>query len=158
MKKKINDIARQFKETNNDLFKVLHRTGDYANGYLYGLRKVHKNSNDPPLRPIISMNSTVTHDLAQHINTIIQPFMNTQHVIRSSDELLLKLKILQIQDGQKFSSLDVESLFTNVPVQRTIDIIIQTAYNHEILPAPTIPQETLRELLTISTTETPFLV
>ena len=118
--------------------------------------KVHKNSNDPPLRPIISMSGTVTHDVAQHINTIIQPYMNTQHVIKSSDELLLKLKNLQIQDGQKFSSLDVESLFTNVPVQRTIDIIIQTAYNHETLPAPTIPQETLRELLTICTTETPF--
>ena len=67
--------------------------------------------------------------------------MNTQHVIRSSDELLLKLLNLQIQDGQKFSSLDVESLFTNVPVQRTIDIIIQTAYNHETLHAPTIPQK-----------------
>ena len=57
--------------------------------------------------------------------------------IRSSDELLIKLKKLPIQDGQKFSSLDVESLFTNVLVQRTIDIIIT-------LLAPTIPQETLR--------------
>ena len=102
------------------------------------------------------MSGTVTHDVAQNINTIIQPYMNTQHVIRSSDELLLKLINLQIQVGQKFSSLDAESLLTNVPVQRTIDIIIQTAYNHETLHAPTIPQETLRELLTICTTETPF--
>ena len=153
VKKKINDIASQFKETNNDLFKVLHRTGDYANDHLYGLPKVHKNSNDPPLRPIISMSGTVAHDVSEHINTIIQPYMNTQHVIRSSDELLLKLKNLQMQDEQKFSSLDVESLFTNVPVQRIIDIIIQTAYNHETLPAPTIPQETLRELFTMCTTD-----
>ena len=81
VKKKINDIASQFKETNNnDLFKVLQHTGDYANGHQYGLPKVHKNSNDPPLRPIINMSVSVTHDVAQHINYLIQLYMNTQHV------------------------------------------------------------------------------
>ena len=61
VKKKINDIASQFKETNNDLFKVLHLTCYYANGHLYGLPKVHKNTNNPPLLPIICMSGTVTH-------------------------------------------------------------------------------------------------
>lgn len=56
----------------------------------------------------------------------------------------------------KLASLDVESLFTNVPVHETIDIIINNVYNHPTLPAPKIPSETLRELLVVCTTKTPF--
>ena len=52
--------------------------------------------------------------------------------------------------------LDIESLFTNVPVLETIDIIIQTVYNHPVIPAPTLPSETMEELLIVCTTETHF--
>ena len=41
-------------------------------------------------------------------------------------------------------------------VTETINIIIQTAYNHPMLPPPSMPAATLKELLSICTTETPF--
>ena len=69
VKKKINVIAENFKNSNETIYKLLKRTGEYCNGHLYGLPKIHKNATDPPLRPIISMTGTVTHDIAQQINS-----------------------------------------------------------------------------------------
>ena len=59
-------------------------------------------------------------------------------------------------NGTISSSLDVESLFTNVPVQDTIDIICNNVYNHSSIPPPTISQKILKQLLQICTTKTPF--
>jgi len=52
--------------------------------------------------------------------------------------------------------LDVESLFTNVPISETIDIILKNVYNHNSLPPPSLNKETLKKLLYICTTKTPF--
>jgi len=54
------------------------------------------------------------------------------------------------------ASLDVESLFTNVPVEQTIDIIINNVYNNPNKLPPSIPAEDMRKLLVICTTRTPF--
>lgn len=44
---------------------------------LYGLPKMHKNQSTPPLRPIVSMVGTVTHDIAKYINQIIRPYLKS---------------------------------------------------------------------------------
>ena len=61
-----------------------------------------------------------------------------------------------VTEPKLLASLDVESLFTNVPVDATIDIIIDNVYNHPTLNPPQITQDVLRQLLKISTTQTPF--
>ena len=71
VKKKINNIAEKynskykleaaaqednlskFQNTNYQIYKKLKRTGEYCPGHLYGLPKVHKNAENPPLRPMI---------------------------------------------------------------------------------------------------------
>ena len=53
-------------------------------------------------------------------------------------------------------SLDVSSLFTNVPVDETIEIIVRQAYNNHVLAPPKISAQDLRQLLKICTQETPF--
>ena len=53
-------------------------------------------------------------------------------------------------------SLDVESLFTNVPVLRTINIICDRVYHHPTLAPPPVSKEVLRKLLLLCTTEVPF--
>jgi Ser-tRNA(Ala) deacylase AlaX len=54
------------------------------------------------------------------------------------------------------ASLDVTSLFTNIPVQETIEIILNNVYNHGNLPPPSITRNTMKELLKYCTTESPF--
>jgi hypothetical protein len=55
------------------------------------------------------------------------------------------------------ASLDVESLFTNVPVSDTIDIILESEYaNEDLAPPCLLPRQIMEELLSICTTEAPF--
>ena len=74
--------------------------------------------------------------------------------MKSSTEFVELLSASEYS-GQLYS-LDVESLFTNVPVHRTINIILEKVYNHPTMKAPAIPKEKMKELLIICTTEVPF--
>ena len=64
-----------------------------------------------------------------------------------------------IQSKQNYGqlvSLDVESLFTNVPIDETINIIIEKCYfNNE--NKSDIPHEIMRQLLELYTKEAPFM-
>ena len=106
---------------------------------------------------IISMSGTVSHEVAQHLNGIIQPYLNTKYIVRSSDEFLVHFKKLKLSDNQSLVSLDVASCFTNVPVIETIGLIVAAAYGHQTIPPPSILPEDLRTLLKICTLEIPFI-
>ena len=155
-KDKINRIAKPLKESNASLYKKLFQTGTFSCGHLYGLPKLHKSTTDPPLRPIISMVGTATHNVAKFLNSIIAEYLDSPYSIKSSPELLLKFQELRPSSIREFYSLDVESLFTNVPVQETIEIICNQVYNHETIAPPDLDRSMLNELLTICTTQTPF--
>jgi len=156
VKSKLNSIINTFKHNNWHTFYKLRRSGEFYNGHLYGLPKVHKDEKNPPLRPIISMSGTVTHEVAQFLNDLIRPYLNTSKIVRSSTEVLADLRELTLSPDDHVVSLDVESLFTNVPVNTTIDYIIDSVYHHTDRPAPDIPLDTVKSLLQICTTETPF--
>ena len=149
LKKEINIIAEQSKNSNKHLYFKLRRVGNFADGHLYGLPKLHKNIEAPPLRPIISMSGTVTHDIAQFLNNIIRPYLNSAHIVTSGTELLVQLENVSLQPQECLVSLDVKSLFTNVSVIPTIDIILEIAYNHPTIAPPPIPFDQLRKLLII---------
>lgn len=53
-------------------------------------------------------------------------------------------------------SLDVDSLFTNVSLEETIDIIINWVYNNPRIPPPSNLSNTLKQLLKICYTAKPF--
>ena len=126
--------------------------GSYSPGYIYGNVKVHKANN--PLRPIISQVTTPTYKVAKRINEIITPYIPGKYSLKSTDEFI---DILQSTTPEgTLASLDVESLFTNVPVDETIDIICNNVYNHETIPPPNIPKGILKQLLYACTKEVPF--
>ena len=127
--------------------------GDYSPGYIYGNVKIHKSS-PPPLRPIISQMSTPTYEVAKGLDKIIKKYLPQGKMLKSSTEFVDLLNSGEYV-GNLFS-LDVESLFTNVPVKRTINIILDKVYNHPTIPAPVIPKHILEKLLLICTTQVPF--
>ena len=157
-KNPINEIKRRVNrlvETQNALQesrKLPKIIGDFTPGYLYGNVKTHKTGN--PLRPIISQIPSPTYKLAKILNNIITPYVPNQFSLRSSDEFL---DLLHSHPNQGIiASLDVESLFSNVPIVETIEIIISRVYNHPDLPPPKIPPHILEELLVCCTKEVPF--
>ena len=117
--------------------------------FLYGNCKIHKNIYDPPLRPIISQIPAPTNDIAKFLNNIIEPYHQVKYSIKSTEELLELLKVTQ--PTGILASLDVESLFTNVPINDTISIILNSVYRHPYIPPPNLPKETLKKLLEICT-------
>ena len=119
--------------------------GSYSTGYIYGNIETRKNGN--PLRPIISQVSTPTYQTSKQQDAIIKPYIPKKYSLNSRDEFIDLLKSSR-PDGQ-LASLDVSSLFTNVPVHETIDIILGNVYHHPSLPPPSIEKETQRVTLSL---------
>lgn len=153
LKRKMNKlIDRCNAETDRQLIPKL--VGHFTPGYIYGNPKIHKTKTNPPLRPIISQIGTPTYGIAKMLNSTLKPYVNRKYIIQSTDEFINVLRT-QVNKGT-LASLDVENLFTNIPVQQTIEIILETAYNHPNLKPPTIPKHVLEEMLIVCTTHTPF--
>ena len=161
--KRINkDPTNSLKQRANKLIEVLNAAqddiklskiiGDYNPGYVYGNVKTHKENN--PLRPIISQIPTPTYNLAKSLNNIISPYLPQEFTLKSTNDFIDLLHSNQCNGI--IASLDVESLFTNVPIDPTIQIIIEHSYNHPTIPPPKIPSEILRQLLELCTKEAPF--
>jgi hypothetical protein len=127
--------------------------GDYGLGYAYGNVKTHKPGN--PLRPIISQIPTPTYHLAKKLNELLTPYTPSKFSLQSSADFLELIKSTQ-PDGI-IASLDVESLFTNVPVDTTIGMILDRVYRDESTPKLDIPEPHLKSLLEACTKEAPFI-
>jgi len=151
LKKEANDLITMLNAVQGDLHlqKII---GDYGPGYIYGNVKIHKPDN--PLRPIISQVLTPTYQLAKTLNKIITPFIPNQYMLKSTDDFL---DLLQNHNSTGIiASLDVESLFTNVPIDDTIEIIIEHTYNHPDIPPPKMPKKILKQMLELCTKKAPF--
>ena len=152
---KLKQKANKLIETLNagqDSLKLPKIIGDFRPGYVYGNIKTHKENN--PLRPIISQIPTPTYNLAKQVNHIISPYIPSQYSLKSSNDFI---DLLQEHENEGIiASLDVESLFTNVPIDPTIEIILEHVYNHPNIPPPKIPKVILKQFLELCTKEAPF--
>jgi len=88
----------------------------------YGLPKIHKNGF--PLRIIVSSIGSPLHNLA----TLLQKILKTSSVVphscwKNSNVLINKIQNIHIPDNYVLVSLDVTSLFTNVPIDKVLNII-----------------------------------
>ena len=150
LKVKVNKLIR--KNNANSSIKFERLTGEYGMGYCYGNIKTHKPGNK--LRPIISQIPTPTYSLAKRLCTILTPYVPATYSLQSTSDFLDILKINNAEG--EIASLDVESLFTNVPVDRTIDYICNRVYRDDTTPPLDITEPLLRELLECCTKEAPF--
>ena len=76
-----------------------------------------------PLRPIISQIPTPIYELTKTINQLISPYLPNKYNIKSTHELIQVLHTIKPNNGI-LASPGVENLFTNVPINETVDIII----------------------------------
>ena len=151
LKKSANDLISASNKASKT-YKFDKIIGEYQVGYFYGNVKTHKPGN--PLCPIISQIPLPTYKLAKTLNNIISPFIPVTYSLKSSAEFIDLIKTRTRQGA--LASLDVCSLFTNVPVERTINIITNYIYHNNVLPAPDIPEAVMRAMLRLCTTKAPF--
>ena len=92
--------------------------------YFYGLPKTHKDG--IPLRPIISSVGSFTYKMSKWLAGILSPFLgafSSSHIIHSED-FLQKFNEANIPvHNIKLLSLDVESLFTKVPIEDVLNFL-----------------------------------
>ena len=122
MKTWLDDLLEKHYISKED-YKFLKPWGSRS-GIIYRLCKVHKErdtSNDLPLlRPILSAKETCTCNTAKIFVPILKGFTSNEYTVRDSFSFCDEI---EVQDNNLFmASFDIESLFTNIPLDEAINI------------------------------------
>ena len=99
-------------------------TGGKRTSIFYLLPKIHKNLLNPPGRPIVSSVDCPTERISMMLDIILQPLLlNTKSYIKDTPDFLRKIEELTILSEENFFTLDVTSLYTNIPLEESLDIM-----------------------------------
>ncbi|XP_037773698.1 uncharacterized protein LOC119569744 [Penaeus monodon] len=150
---KLNRIVRPLKTILDEtIYHSIFSAGSRA-GFMYGLPKVHKPG--LPLRPIISSIGTFSYNLAKFLVQIIQPLTYNEYTISNSSNFINEISHLRFDDTITMASFDVESLFTNVPLAETTQIITNNT-TAEFLSQFGLEKKQLLSLLIVVTKDSVF--
>ena len=149
---RISKILRELVEKGSlskDLYEKLNPTGSQPS-IMYGLSKVHKPTvnNVPKLRPIMSAIKTPTYKLAQYIVELLKPFTSNEYTAK--DSFTFAADIHTQQSKLFMASLDVDSLFTNIPLLETIELCTDLLF-HDKDSVDGLKKDEFRQLLTLAT-------
>ena len=129
-------------------------------GRAHGSAKVHKEFDRiPPLRPIIDTIGSTHYGVGKFLTSLLNPLIHNEYHLK--DSFSAAEKINQIPDslyeeGYKLVSFDVKSLFTNVPLNKTIQVILDRVYNKKQI-ATNLKKSTLKKLILDTCSKTAFL-
>ena len=97
---------------------------------------------------------TYNYNLASYLVRILQPISTNQSTIKDSFSFADWAKTHK-HDNEMTCSFDVSSLFTNVPLDETIQICLEKLY--AIPDPPTLPRSVLKVLLEFATKKSHFI-
>ena len=114
------------------MFKLFIYPSGTRLGKMYGTAKVHKKN--VPMRPVISMVNTATYNLAKYLHSLIFPLIKLDYSVSSSFEFYEKVKALKLNENKSYFlvSFDVESLYTNVPLKESIEIMKESVIERDL--------------------------
>ena len=111
-----------------DTYNNLRAIGS-SPGKLYGLPKTHKTG--VPLRPILSAVTCHNYTLAKFLVSLLSPLASSDYTVSDVFSFTNEIRQRADIDRKLMISLDIESLFTNVPVAETIDIILSKLFTND---------------------------
>ena len=125
-------------------------------GILYGNPKVHKPviNNTPKFRPILSAINTPGYNLAKFLIPILEPLTHNEYTVK--DSFSFAREITTYDSSLFMASLDVESLFTNIPLKETLNNCINDLHNKNFYNGKLNKTE-LFHLLETGTSESSFI-
>ena len=123
-------------------------------GVIYGLPKVHKNNT--PLRPILAAYNTPSFNLAQFLVPLLEPFTKNEYTVPNSYSFCNFLKSFTPSTDLYMASFDITSLFTNIPLAETIDIICEKIFSTQD-SFLNFDRPTFKKLLSLACHNTYFL-
>jgi hypothetical protein len=143
--------------TNND--EITDRCAAYLHiekprtPQLYLLPKIHKNKFPVPGRPIVSANSSPTERISQLADFFLQPLVsNTKSYVKDTTDFINKIEnISGLATGTILCTIDVTSLYTNIPNQEGIEAcrkFLSTTNNTQDNPSTESILQLLHHVLT----------
>ena len=124
-----------------------------------GLPKMHKEFDAiPKFRPIIDTTGTLYYDVGKYLAKLLKPLTESEFSLKDSFDATRRIQSLPqdlFDKGYIFVSFDVESLFTNVPLVKTIDIILNRVYEQNLIETK-LKRRTLKKLLSDTCKKTTF--
>jgi hypothetical protein len=119
-------------------------------GRAHGLPKVHKHYNDLP--------GTPHYNVGKFLAKLLNPLAQNEYTLRDSFHAVSEIKSIPKElfaEGYRLVSFDVVSLFTNVPLTKTVEIILDRVFEEKLV-ATTFLKRTLKKLILDSCTKTAF--
>ena len=106
------------------------------------------------MRPIVSSIDTYNYKLAQYLGSLLSPHIPSNYATKDSFTSIEEIEKLN-RYGKFLISFDVTSLFTNIPLEETINIAVGTIF--ENYPNVKFTRKELQKLFKIATSETHFI-
>ena len=125
-------------------------------GIMYGSCKVYKKCVDgySRFRPILSALQTPTYKLAKYLGPILEPLTNNKYTVK--DSFNFATEIVEQDSSNFMGSLDIDSLFTNIPLEETIEICTNNLFkNKDIVHG--LKKSEFKDLLSLATKESYFI-
>ena len=125
--------------------------------HLYGLPKTHKAN--LCMRPILSATGTYNYNLANWLEEKLKPLSVNEYTITDAFRFSEEIRAMSIHEDDVLVSYDVTALFTNVPLNETINILVDKAFANDWLNQTyklSLQKEQLARLLEIATTNQLF--
>ena len=123
-KRKLLDILKRLKTENKideGQYRLLYPTAENT-PRLYCTTKIHKTGN--PIRPIVDYTGSIGYQTSKALAEILAPMVGkSEHHVVNSKSLAEEMMSVYIDDGEIFNSHDVVSLFTDTPIEKSLNII-----------------------------------
>ena len=123
--KKLVDSNSMSEETRRHLKPVATRPE-----VMYGSCKVYKKCVDgcPSFRPSLSALQTVTYKLEKYLVPILEPLTKNKCIVK--DSFNFTTEIVEQDSSNFMRSLDIDSLFTNIPLEKSIEICTNNLFKN----------------------------
>ena len=96
--------------------------------HLYVLPKTHEKV--LAMRPILSATQTYNYVLAKWLDVKLKPLSTNQYTITDTFDFVNEIQQLSINNGDILVSYDFSFLFTNVPLEETIQLLTEKAFTN----------------------------
>jgi len=153
---KLNNNLRSLKQQatiSEDFYNQAFKTGSCL-GQLYGLPKTHKEGY--PVRPILSAYNSHNYNLAKLLVPLLSHLSVNEYTVKNSYDFADEICKLTNSNRYYMCSLDIKSLYTNVPINETIELVIRNIFTNATTSFKGFDEQQFRKLLNLSLNDTYF--
>ena len=128
-------------------------------GRPHGSAKVHKEfERIPPLRPIVDTIGSTHYGVGKFVTSLLNPLTQNEYHLKDSFDAAEKIRSIPTHlydEGYQLVSFDVKSLFTNVPLNKTVQVILDRVYKEKQV-ATNLKKRNLKKLILDTCSKTAF--